>query len=123
MITSTITYIGESALNKKEPMIVLFNDCATENLKKISIIQKIEPTKKFNLCNGDSIEIDKIPYTIDYVGSLANQNLNDLGHTVLIFSKVPDTDALKNALYLSPHSLPDIKINSIIKYHQQGGHN
>lgn len=123
MITSTVTYIGESAINEKEPMLVLFNESATENLKQISIIQQVEPDITFNLTNGDRIDIDGTPYSIQYVGNLANSNLNHLGHTVLLFAEVPENDIIENALYLSPHSLPTIKNNSIITYHQKGGNN
>lgn len=123
MITSTVTYVGESAINEKEPILVLFNESATENLKQISIIQQVEPDITFNLTNGDRIDIDGTPYSIQYVGNLANSNLNHLGHTVLLFAEVPENDIIENALYLSPHSLPTIKNNSIITYHQKGGNN
>lgn len=113
---ATVVAIGKEAFSDKVPMVILFGETATEELKKYSVVQKLEKEETFYIKKGDCLKIDDSVYTINYVGDVANDNLNSIAHVTLIFSEVPDTDRLANGLYLSPHILPPFKLNTQIEY-------
>lgn len=113
---ATVTEIGASALDEKEPMIILFGESATEGLKEYSVIQQFQETPSLNMKKGDLLKIDKQDYTIQYVGPFANDNLNSIAHVTLVFADVPEEDAIVNGLYLDPSAFPTIKVGSIIEY-------
>ncbi|MGB3160485.1 PTS glucitol/sorbitol transporter subunit IIA [Carnobacterium sp.] len=117
MLVSTVTSIGKYAISKKDPIIILFGEQATEDLRSVSIIQSFkENQSRVELEPGKSVFFDDQEYTILEVGSLANENLNTIGHVTLDFSEVPEEDRLANGLYLTPFKLPKIEIGSTIHY-------
>lgn len=115
-----VTEIGACALDEKEPMIILFGESATEGLKEYSVIQKFQEVQSLALKKGDLLKIDEQIYTINYVGSFANENLNSIAHVTLVFDDIPKNDAIVNALYLTPQALPAIKVGTIIEYIAHG---
>ena len=51
---SKVIQIGEKAIDIREPMIILFDDSATEPLQQVSVIHRfIEPQEWFELADGD----------------------------------------------------------------------
>ncbi|MEI5992914.1 PTS glucitol/sorbitol transporter subunit IIA [Candidatus Enterococcus mansonii] len=115
-----VTEIGPQALDEKEPIIILFGESATEGLKEYSVIQKFQETQALEMKKGDQLKIDDKEYTITYVGSFANNNLNSIAHVTLIFDEVPKEEAIANGLYLSPSELPKIKVGTTIDYLSHG---
>lgn len=113
---ATVTEIGEHALDGKEPMIILFGERATDSLKEYSVIQKFEESGELDVKVGDQLKIDEIVYSVEHVGSFANANLNSISHVTLIFSEVPEEDAVVNGIYLSPTTVPTVKVGSVIEY-------
>lgn len=118
MLVGTVTAIGENAISKKDPMIILFGEQATEDIRTVAIIQSFENEKEtIKLEAGQTISFDEKIYTIKSVGSLANENLNTIGHVTLSFSEFPEEDRIESGLYLSPYELPEIAIGTKISYH------
>lgn len=118
-ITSTVTAIGAHAISKKDAMIILFGDSATDALRDVSVIQEFDQpdkAKKMVLKHGDHLYIDDIKYRVNGVGKLTNANLQQIGHATLIFKPMPDRDALGNAIYLIPTAIPTFKVGTVIRY-------
>ncbi len=117
MLVGKITAIGENAVSQKDPIIILFGEQATEDLRSVSIIQEFEADKKeVTLKPGQKVSFDDQDYTILEVGSLANENLNTIGHVTLNFAEVPKEDKLANGIYLEPFKLPELTIGTTIYY-------
>ena len=107
MIQAKITEIGTEAINKEEPMLILFDKTATAALRKYSVIQEVSKDEPFSLKAGG---------TIDYVGPMANGNLKTVAHVSLIFDACPEEGQIANGIYLHPHRLPAIGLGSQIFY-------
>lgn len=117
MIHATITEIGPEAVNEEEPMVILFNETATDALRKYSVIQEIDTKKAFSLQPGGTITFDEQEYQIEYVGATANQNLDTVGHVTLIFDQYPEEGRIVNGVYLSPYKLPELQVGTQISYY------
>lgn len=116
MMKAVITEIGTQAINHSDAMIILFGENATEMLKKYSVIQRFETPEKQIIAAGDRIKIGEKMYTIDYVGSFANNNLASISHVTLVFSEVPEEDPIVNGIYLTPKELPELQVGTVIEY-------
>lgn len=111
MLKTKVTAIGDSAISSKDPLIILFGEQATDELRKVSVIHTVVSEKQtVDLHAGGTISFGNQIYTIQHVGSLANANFNAIGHVTLIFSELPDDeqDKIENGLYLSPYKLPNL---------------
>ena len=117
---STVIEIGSQALGDKEPIIIFFGETVTEGLKAYSVIQKIVEPEEIELKKGDQLKIDDQVYSIEHVGSFANANLNSIAHVTMVFDQVPEEDAIANGIYLSPETLPKIKVGTILDYISTG---
>lgn len=119
MLVTKITAIGESAISQKDPLIILFGEQATEELRKVSVIQSaISSEQPVSLKPEGKILFGDQEYTILYVGTLANENLNSIGHVTLNFAQPPEAkeNRIENGVYLSPFELPELTIGSEITY-------
>lgn len=117
---SVIIEIGPHALGGSEPMIILFGETATEGLKEHAVIQKFQELGTIEIKAGDTLKIANQSYSVDFVGAFANDNLNSISHVTLVFSEVPQENAIMNGLYLSPHELPTILVGTTIDYISAG---
>jgi len=116
---SKVIQIGEKAIDIKEPMIILFDDSATEPLQQVSVIHRfIEPQEWFELAGGDRVLFDEQEYRISYIGNHVLRNLQSIGHTTMIF-KNWDEERLETSIYLTPHILPTITDGTIISYRKK----
>lgn len=117
MAIGTVTSIGPQAISEKDPIIILFGEEATEDIRQVSVIQAFEKeSEAIDLKEGHMIKFDDQAYTIEAVGSLAVDNLNSIGHITLSFTDVPAEDQLGNGIYLSPKTLPVISVGTKISY-------
>lgn len=116
MMESVVMSIGKEAISQKEPLLILFNETATEELRKFSVIQQFKSKDIKKISVGDSLFFDDQEYTIKSVGPVANQHLEEMGHVSIVFKEVGNEDQLANALYVEPFKLPIIKEGTIIKY-------
>jgi PTS system glucitol/sorbitol-specific IIA component len=116
---SRVIQIGEKAIDIKEPMIILFDESATEPLQLVSVIHRfVEPREWFDLEDGDRILFDEQEYRISYIGTHVLNNLQALGHTTMIF-KNWDEERLETSIYLTPHILPTITDGTTITYRKK----
>ena len=116
MMKSVVKSIGEQAINEKEPLLILFDESATEELKKFSIVQSFEGETRKALTEGSVISFDDQEYTVTQVGPIANEHLQSMGHVTVVFKETADEDQLVNALYVKPFNLPKIKTGTVITY-------
>lgn len=119
MLQTKITAIGPSAISTKDPLIILFGEQATEELRKVSVIQSVISEKKtVDLHTGGVVAFGEQEYTIQHVGSLANTNFNSIGHVTLIFSELPEDkeNRIENGVYLMPHQLPELNLGTVISF-------
>ncbi len=118
-VTSTVIAIGSHAIETNDPLVILFDQEATPELQDIAVIQKFSmPTqmKQLTLAEGDIITIDEHAYTIAYVGDVANQNLQTIGHITLLFAPLPASDRLGNGVYLTNTVKPAFHVGTTIRY-------
>lgn len=116
MKKSVVQFIGKNAIHPKDPLIILFDESATEALKNVSVIQKFEEQTLREIKVGDVLSFDEQEYTITQVGPLANDNLQAMGHVTVVFKEVGENDEMANALYVEPFILPKIKEGTVITY-------
>ncbi|MER2181213.1 MAG: PTS glucitol/sorbitol transporter subunit IIA [Desemzia incerta] len=119
MLITKITAIGNSAISKRDPLIILFGEQATEELRKVSVIQsKVSEDHLIELKTGGIIAFGEQEYEILDVGSLANTNLNSIGHVTLNFAQPPEAkeDRIENGVYLTPFELPELSVGLEITY-------
>ncbi|VDG20786.1 PTS glucitol/sorbitol transporter subunit IIA [Lactiplantibacillus mudanjiangensis] len=115
-ITATVQSIGEQAISTNEPILIFFAAGATSAIQDVAIIQDFTtPMTDLTLKPGSLIKIDDQTYTVAYAGDLVQANLTSIGHATMYFTAVPDKP-MQNGLYLSPATLPTIKVGSVITY-------
>ncbi|MFD1465149.1 PTS glucitol/sorbitol transporter subunit IIA [Lapidilactobacillus mulanensis] len=117
-IKSTVTAIGPKALSDEDPMVILFDESASEALRQVAIIQQFgDPAhqEKLHVQSGDQLSIDGQHFKIHEVGSLVNENLRTIGHVTLIFSDKGPSD-LQNALYFAEGTKPEFHVGTQIIY-------
>lgn len=118
-IKATITAIGPEAISPTDPLVILFDEDATVALKRIALLQEFESEEAMSqlaLTTGDQILIGEQAYHVQYVGEVANDNLQTIGHATLLFTPVPENDRLGNGVYLTPYVKPDFKVGTQITY-------
>ncbi|RRK11554.1 PTS glucose transporter subunit IIA [Lactiplantibacillus garii] len=114
--TATVSAIGANAIDPKEPILVFFDETATESIQQIAVIQKFDaPVKGFSLEKGSKVKIDDQTYTVAFAGGLVAANLTSIGHATLYFSAVP-AKPMENGVYLTPTTMPTIHVGSVITY-------
>lgn len=116
MIHATIKEIGEQAVSEQEPILILFDQTATSTLRNYSVIQEITSKETFSLSKEGVISFDQQEYTIEHVGTMANENLNTVGHVTLIFDHYSTESSIANGIYLAPYQLPEIHVGTQIEY-------
>lgn len=116
-LKAIIQGIGAKAWDESEPMLILFGEKITPELKEYSVVQAFEEGKvPEDLKVGGTLTFGEKVYTIEKVGRLANENLKELGHVTLVFGPLPTHDELVNAIYLAPHELPPLEVGMEIIY-------
>ncbi|WP_137625821.1 PTS glucitol/sorbitol transporter subunit IIA [Lactiplantibacillus pingfangensis] len=114
--TATVKAIGPQAMSPDEPILILFDETATESLQQIAVIQQFqESLTHLDLKAGSTLKIDEQAYTVAYAGPLVDSNLTTIGHATLYFTAVP-AKPLANGIYLTPAQLPKLKVGSILTY-------
>ncbi|MBD1380419.1 PTS glucitol/sorbitol transporter subunit IIA [Metabacillus arenae] len=117
MYKSIVKEIGELALSfEEEKIMILFGPQAPEGLREVAVIHEVEEDQAESaIKEGSILQIDEQEFTITAVGSLANNNLKELGHISIYFSD-PTEEVLPGAVFASPHVLPQIKDGSVIEF-------
>ncbi len=117
MLEAKVVEIGPEALSPDDPLLILFDETASQQLRRVSIVQRfISSTDHgFHLQIGDQLRIDDQDYQVSHVGKLVENNMNAIGHATLFFEPVPKQPQ-HNGIYLTPYQLPKIKVGSLISY-------
>lgn len=119
---TTITAIGENAIDEKENIVILFGEQATPEIQKIAILQKFDeqtPENDFVFKKGDSVTIDGQTYLANYVGQLVQSNVRAIGHATLIFTDKLPEQPMQNAVYLEKKKdepMPTFKVDDWISF-------
>lgn len=117
MLEAKVVEIGPEAISAKDPLLILFDETASQQLRRVSIVQRfIAPAEaSFTLATGDQLMIDNQQYRVTHVGKLVANNMEAVGHATLFFEPVPKQPQ-HNGIYLEPYHLPKIKVGSLIRY-------
>ncbi len=108
-----VVNIGELAVEMlEEEMLVTFGEEAPSDVAEYCYGIRLNKAEK-TVCAGMTMLFDGARYGITAVGTVANDNLNNLGHITLRFDgcTVPET---VGALHLEKKMLPDLHIGSCI---------
>lgn len=98
---------------KEDNIVILFGPQAPKELREMSVIHEFEELTEEPLKEGGTIHFGDESFTITAVGSLANQNLKELGH-ISIYFKEPEGDVLPGSVFASPHQFPTINEGTVI---------
>ena len=108
---STVTEIGELVPSfTAEGMLVFFGESAPEELRTFCIIHRVEP-QEGQVKEGDTVSIDGQGFEVLAVGSVANDNLYNLGHLNLKADGKTVAD-LPGDVCIAQVELPEIKIGT-----------
>ncbi|MEL0316375.1 MAG: PTS glucitol/sorbitol transporter subunit IIA [Aquiluna sp.] len=108
---STVTEIGELVPSfVAEGILVFFGESAPEELRTFCIIHKVEH-QEGQVKEGDTVTIDGQGFEVLAVGSVANDNLYNLGHLNLKANGNTVAD-LPGDVCIAQVELPEIKIGS-----------
>lgn len=111
---STVTEIGELVPSFiAEGMLVFFGESAPEELRTFCIIHKLEHAEG-QVKEGDYVSIDGHEFEILSVGSVANDNLYNLGHLNLKANGNTVAD-LPGDVSIAKVDLPEVKIGTQIE--------
>lgn len=117
MYQTNVIHIGEMVEEfKSHDLIILFGPKATPELKEISVMHdmKVKPDNDI-FRKGGKVIINNSSYQINFVGSMANQNFQELGHISIYFNDNPDEEVLPGAISVSPNKVPEINIGDKIE--------
>jgi len=108
---SSVTEIGELVPSFiAEGMLVFFGESAPEELRTFCIIHKLEHAEG-QVKEGDFVSIDGHEFEILSVGSVANDNLYNLGHLNLKANGNTVAD-LPGDVSIAKVDLPEVKIGT-----------
>ncbi len=111
LYSSTVTEIGELVPTfVAEGMLVFFGEGAPEELKTFCIIHKVEH-KEGQVKPGDTVSIDGHSFEVLAVGSVANDNLYNLGHLNLKADGNKEAD-LPGDVCIAQVELPEITVGT-----------
>ena len=114
LYSSTVTEIGELVPSFiAEGMLVFFGESAPEELRTFCIIHKVEHAEG-QVKEGDQVSIDGNVFPVLAVGSVANDNLYNLGHLNLKANGSTTAD-LPGDVCIPQVELPAVKIGTKIE--------
>ncbi len=107
--SSTVTAVGELVSEFAEQgVLVWFGESAPIELHEFSIIHKPKIALRAPEV-GDIIKINEIPFNVLAVGSVASENLLNLGHLDLKANGLSDPE-MPGDVNVEAVQLPDVKI-------------
>jgi glucitol/sorbitol PTS system EIIA component len=116
--SSTVTAVGELVPSfMEEGILVFFGDTAPEELHEFCVMHKVE-YQSGELQAGDYISIDEQSFEILAVGSVANENLMNLGHLNLKADGNTNAD-LPGDVCIAPTKLPEVGPGSRLQIRKQ----
>jgi PTS system glucitol/sorbitol-specific IIA component len=89
---TTVSAVGPMAVEfAAEGILVFFGTNAPEELHEFAILHEHTPNDE-DVKPGDKLAIDESEFVITGVGDVANDNLRNLGHLVVKFNGLTETE-------------------------------
>lgn len=113
LYTTHVVEVGpEAEIFRAENMFILFGSEAPDNLRSYCyIIDRVDV--EGDITPGQKLVIDGYQYPITAVGSVAQKNLQSLGHISVVFNGATSAD-LDGTIYVEPLEMPTITVGSQI---------
>ena len=116
-IRSEIIKIGHEAIFEGFDMLIIFGESVPKDVEQYSIVHRVEsPINKGFLNVGSKILIGNQEYTIEVIGDVAHETLEELSHATLYFGIEDREDLLPGSILLDPPIMPEIKTGDIIVF-------
>ena len=93
-------------------MFILFGDNAPDTLKEFCYTMSVNPVNG-TLSSGQKLIIDDVSYEITAVGSLAQKNLEALGHLTIVFNEATEA-GLPGSICVEAKPVPTLVVGSEI---------
>ncbi|MFV0458440.1 MAG: PTS glucitol/sorbitol transporter subunit IIA [Actinomycetales bacterium] len=107
LYTSEVTRIGPEAQDMFEAGVyILFAEPVPPALADMSVVHTGVQDSHPDVAAGDVVHLGGVELVVDEVGDLANQNLAELGHTVLYVNS-PGQNLLPGAIKAHGDQVPD----------------
>lgn len=116
MKKTKIIEIGPKAISKTDPMLILFDDTATDEVKKVALVQELIEEPNYKITTNSHIHFDDQVYQVEHVGDKVNQMLQEIGHATIVFAERHEDHDLPNTIYVSPYQLPALSVGTEIIY-------
>jgi PTS system glucitol/sorbitol-specific IIA component len=111
---TTVTQVGPMAVEfAAEGILVFFGTDAPEELHDFAILHQHTPNED-DVVPGDRLEIDGLVFMVTGVGDVANDNLRNLGHLVVKFNGLTQTE-LPGEVSVTEGEPPAIEPGTIIR--------
>ena len=111
---TTVTAVGPMAVEfAAEGILVFFGTDAPEELHDFAILHEHTPNED-DVVPGDTLEIAGVDYTVTGVGDVANDNLRNLGHLVVKFNGLTETE-LPGEVSVTEGTAPGIEPGTVIR--------
>ncbi len=111
---TTVTAVGPMAVEfAAEGILVFFGTDAPEELHEFAILHEHTPNEE-DVAPGDTLEIGGVEFAVTGVGDVANDNLRNLGHLVVKFNGLAETE-LPGEVSVTPGDAPTIEPGTHIR--------
>ena len=111
---TTVTAVGPMAVEfAAEGILVFFGTDAPEELHDFAILHEHTPNDH-DVVAGDTLEIGGVDFTVTGVGDVANDNLRNLGHLVVKFNGLAETE-LPGEVSVTEGHAPTIEPGIVIR--------
>lgn len=111
---TTVTSVGSMAVEfAAEGILVFFGTDAPEELHDFAILHEHTPNDD-DVVSGDTLEIGGVEFTVTGVGDVANDNLRNLGHLVVKFNGLTETE-LPGEVSVTGGTAPGIEPGTLIR--------
>lgn len=95
-----------------EGMFILFGEDAPDALREFCYLMNVNPVNG-TLAAGQKLIIDDVSYEITAVGSLAQKNLEALGHLTVVFNEAAEA-GLPGSICVEAKPVPTLVVGSEI---------
>lgn len=89
MLEAKVVEIGPEAISKDDPLIILFDETASVQLRRVSVVQHFLDlnSEERKLKNLEKISIDNQIYEVKHIGELVQSNMEMIGHATLFLNQ------------------------------------
>jgi PTS system glucitol/sorbitol-specific IIA component len=112
---TTVISVGPMAVEfAAEGILVFFGTDAPEELHEFAILHEHTPNDE-DVVPGDTLEIGGVEFTVTGVGDVANDNLRNLGHLVVKFNGLTETELPGEVSVAGEAATPAIEPGTLIR--------